>query len=318
MQPARGVEGLPELALRRGAVAQRHVRQLVAVGVASGEVGSPADVARGLRAADRGQALAARARRLADDVERPRAPVARHLPAPRRGIVGGADGLQQHLVRRDAQRERERAVAVVREEPVVPGAEVARRGRAAALRGRRPRSGRTRGSAAGARSRDRRGCATPARAAGRRPPRSACRRCRCARPSACREPFCRAPLPMLRRTLAPDDPVARDRRVRRRRAAVAPTTAPRRGRLPVARGATRAHGGRADRRRGGAVQHRAAPGRAGAARIEAGRRARTHGGRSRLLTDRGGAGRRRADRAAVRRPCGHRRAPRVPVSQRDG
>ena len=52
--------------------------------------------------------------------------MARHLAPARRGIGGRADRLQQHLLGRDAEREHERAVAVVGEEPVVPGAQVAR------------------------------------------------------------------------------------------------------------------------------------------------------------------------------------------------
>ena len=56
--------------------------------------------------------------------------------------------------------------------------------------------------------------------------RSACRRCRCARPSASRGPFCRPPRSMLRRTLVRDDHLARVGRARRRRVAVAPPPAP--------------------------------------------------------------------------------------------
>ena len=100
-----------------------------------------------------------------------RAPVARHLPAARRGVVGRADRLHQHLGRRDAERERERAVAVVREEPVVAGAQVSARGRAAAPRAPRRRSGRTPGSAGAARSRGRRRSGRRARAGSRRAPR---------------------------------------------------------------------------------------------------------------------------------------------------
>ena len=46
-------------------------------------------------------------------------PVRRHLAAAGVRIVGGAHGFQQLLVRRHAQRQAERAVAVVRIEPVV-------------------------------------------------------------------------------------------------------------------------------------------------------------------------------------------------------
>ncbi len=52
--------------------------------------------------------------------------MARHLAAAGCRVGGCADRLQQHLGRRNAERERERAVAVVGEEPVVPRAQVAR------------------------------------------------------------------------------------------------------------------------------------------------------------------------------------------------
>ena len=70
VQTARGVERLPELAFGSRAFAERHVGELVAVRGAAGELGPPADVARRFRAPDRGEALAAGARRLGDDVER--------------------------------------------------------------------------------------------------------------------------------------------------------------------------------------------------------------------------------------------------------
>ena len=47
------------------------------------------------------------------------APVRRHLPAAGRRVVLRADGGEQHLERRDAELQAERAVAVVRKEPVV-------------------------------------------------------------------------------------------------------------------------------------------------------------------------------------------------------
>ena len=52
--------------------------------------------------------------------------MARHLPAARGRVVGGADGLEQHVLGRHAECECERAVAVVGEEPVVTGPQVAR------------------------------------------------------------------------------------------------------------------------------------------------------------------------------------------------
>ena len=125
VEPARGVQRLPELALRGRAVAQRHVRELVAVRDATREIRAPADVARGLRAPDRRQALTPGARGLAHDVEVACTPVARHLTPAGGGVVGRADRLEQHLARRDPEGERERAVAVVGEEPVVAGPQVA-------------------------------------------------------------------------------------------------------------------------------------------------------------------------------------------------
>ncbi|GIU90119.1 MAG: hypothetical protein KatS3mg010_1218 [Acidimicrobiia bacterium] len=126
VQAARGVERLPELPLRRRPLAERHVGHLVAVRVAARQLRPAADVARGLRAADGGKALAPRARRLRHDVQLAVAPVARHLPAARGRVVTGADRLQEDVERRDAQREHERAVAVVGEEPVVSGPQRAR------------------------------------------------------------------------------------------------------------------------------------------------------------------------------------------------
>ena len=60
-----------------------------------------------------------------DDVELPLAPVRRHLAAARRRVLGRADRLHQDLGRRDAEAEHQRLVAVVGEEPVVAGPQVA-------------------------------------------------------------------------------------------------------------------------------------------------------------------------------------------------
>ncbi len=117
---AGGVEALPELALRRGALAQAHVGDLVAVG-GEAQLRPPHDVATGLGAPHRRQALRAGRARLRDDVGRAVAPVGRHLP-PRGGRVGrGPDGLEQHLLGADPEAQHERQVAVVGEEPVVAG-----------------------------------------------------------------------------------------------------------------------------------------------------------------------------------------------------
>ena len=56
---------------------------------------------------------------MADDVQLLVTPVRRHLPATGVGVVGGAHGGEQHLRRRHAERQAQRAVAVVGIEPVV-------------------------------------------------------------------------------------------------------------------------------------------------------------------------------------------------------
>ena len=121
VQTTGGVERLPELALGGGAVAQRHICEFVAVGDTARKLGTAADITRRFCASDRRQTLAGGARRLTDDVESARTPMARHLTASRRGVVNGADGLEQHLLGRDTQRKDEGTVPVVRKEPVVAG-----------------------------------------------------------------------------------------------------------------------------------------------------------------------------------------------------
>src|SRR5262249_3085891 len=69
--------------------------------------------------ADRVQHLRAGGARAGDDVDRGGAPVRRHLPAARVRIVLGADAGEQHVERRHAELQAERAIAVVGEEPVV-------------------------------------------------------------------------------------------------------------------------------------------------------------------------------------------------------
>ena len=103
------------------ALAERHVGDLVAVGVDSRAGRGPGCSGWPRRSPTAGRHWLPVARRLGDDVVRPVAPVARHLAAARRRVVGRADRLQQDLGRRDAEAEHERPVAVVREEPVVAG-----------------------------------------------------------------------------------------------------------------------------------------------------------------------------------------------------
>ena len=79
------------------------------------------EVAAGFGAAHGLQKLRTRRRRLGDDVQLLVSPVRGHLAAAGVGIVGRADGLQQLLVGRHAQRQAERAIAIVGIEPVVAG-----------------------------------------------------------------------------------------------------------------------------------------------------------------------------------------------------
>src|SRR5262249_34886606 len=114
-------QALPELALRARPLPERHVSDLVAVRGAAWKV-APDDVARRLRAPDGGKALTPGRARLADDVAGGRRPPA-PPPAARPTGVGAADRLEEDLQRRHSERQHERPVPVVREEPVVPGAQ---------------------------------------------------------------------------------------------------------------------------------------------------------------------------------------------------
>ena len=78
----------------------------------------------GFAGADGVQALRAGRAALRGDVELLVAPVRRHLPAAGIRIVLGADRREQHLERRHAERQAQRAIAVVRIEPVVSGPQV--------------------------------------------------------------------------------------------------------------------------------------------------------------------------------------------------
>ena len=132
MEGARAVEALPELPLAAGALSEAHVGQLVAVR-GEAELGPAGEVAAGLGRADGRDALAAGRARLGDDVERRAAPVVRHLAATAGGVLGRPDGLQEDLLGRHAQPQHERLIPVVREEPVVGGAQVAGEGQAECL-----------------------------------------------------------------------------------------------------------------------------------------------------------------------------------------
>ena len=121
------VERFPELAFAGGAIASRNVDDFVAVVIdvlAERSLLGLRErfltmlvVKGGFRSADRLHELRAGAGRTADDVPLVVAPVRRHLAAAGSGIILGADGLQQHLERRDAEHQAEGAVAVIRDKP---------------------------------------------------------------------------------------------------------------------------------------------------------------------------------------------------------
>ena len=120
------VQGFPELTLARRAVADRDVRDFVAM-LARGAVGNVRH--RGVDHAGFGGAhgletLGAGGAALRRDVQRAMAPVRRHLPATGVRVVLGTHGALEHLERRHTEREAERAIPVIGVEPVVAGAQM--------------------------------------------------------------------------------------------------------------------------------------------------------------------------------------------------
>ncbi len=86
-----------------------------------------AEVAASLGAAYGMEQLRGRGGRGADNVQRAAAPVGGHLASAAGRIGGRAHGLQHHVIGRNAQRQAQSAIAIVREEPVVAGAQGQRR-----------------------------------------------------------------------------------------------------------------------------------------------------------------------------------------------
>ncbi len=116
---------LPELSFARRPFAERDVHDVILViqPLTIRDRVVPLIEQRRIGAADRLQALRAGRARLRHDVEAFVPPVRRHLPAAGCRIVFRAHGGQEHFLRRHAEREAERAIAVVRVEPVVAGAQ---------------------------------------------------------------------------------------------------------------------------------------------------------------------------------------------------
>jgi hypothetical protein len=119
---AGGVERFPELALARGAIAERDVRDFVWLEsrFAIGNLWHAAVDDAGFGGAHRLQHLRAGRARARHDVQLRVAPVRRHLASARCRVVPGADGREQHFERCDTELQAQRAIAIVRIEPVVP------------------------------------------------------------------------------------------------------------------------------------------------------------------------------------------------------
>ena len=112
------VHELPELAFAGRAVADRDVGDFVLLDLRRRGAQQRQPLRR-FGAAGALQALHAGRARAVHDVQRRLAPVRRHHAAARGRIVRRADRREQHLVRRHAEHERQRAIAIVGEEPVV-------------------------------------------------------------------------------------------------------------------------------------------------------------------------------------------------------
>ena len=131
LQVGGGVDRLPELSFRGRAVPRAHEHDLIRFHVRLDrvegvEAGGPG-ASDAFRAPHRLVELRARRTGGRDEVQGRRTEVRRHLPSARRGILLRPDRAEEHLVRRHAEFEAERAVAVVGEEPVVAGSERASR-----------------------------------------------------------------------------------------------------------------------------------------------------------------------------------------------
>src|SRR5947209_16166442 len=86
------------------------------------------EVASGFGAADGLQELRAGGRGLGDNVELLVSPVRGHLAAAGVGVVGGSDRLEELFIGSHADSQTERAIAIVRVEPVVGGLQGEARG----------------------------------------------------------------------------------------------------------------------------------------------------------------------------------------------
>ena len=117
LQVGRRVQRFPKLALRRRAIARGHEHHFVA-GEALGD-SHQLGAQRALSGTHALQELRSRRRSSRDDIQRLVPPVRRHLASTRVRVRRRAHRAVKHLGRRHAQLQAERAVAVIRVEPVV-------------------------------------------------------------------------------------------------------------------------------------------------------------------------------------------------------
>src|SRR5262249_26826418 len=120
------VQRFPELAFARASFADRDVRDLVVVVErrAIGNLWHAAVNQPRLGASNRVQTMWADGAALRRDVDTAMSPVRRHLATNVGRIVLGADRREEHLVRSEAERQAQRAIAIVGKEPVVSRAQM--------------------------------------------------------------------------------------------------------------------------------------------------------------------------------------------------
>ena len=119
LEVAGAVHGLPPFAFTRGAITGGDVDDLVPLDRLVLQILDSGIAEPGFGAAHGLEELCSRRARLADDVQLLVAPVGGHLPATGVRVVGGSHPGKQHFRGRHAERQGERAVAVVGIEPVV-------------------------------------------------------------------------------------------------------------------------------------------------------------------------------------------------------
>src|ERR1022692_2288883 len=129
-----GIHGLPEFTFAGSAIAERNISDFIALEADVLELtvvceiggwnlrglGMPCQVASGLGAAHGLENRGTCRRRLRHNVKVGIAAVGGHLASARTGVVGLPNPLQKHVVRLDPERQTQRAIPIIRVEPVIP------------------------------------------------------------------------------------------------------------------------------------------------------------------------------------------------------